>query len=82
MLASLLLLVGQVFLEKSVATRLRAGLALATFLFIVLDVVYYISSGSVLNFAGHDPGEVLLHVSSYYGIAFVLMGSFGLKRRS
>ncbi len=81
LLASLALLVGLVLLEKTVPIRLRAGLALAAFLFLVLDVTYHISGGSVLNFVGHDPTEVFLHVSSYYGIAFVLIGSFALKRR-
>jgi hypothetical protein len=81
MLAIVGLLVGAVFLKEAVLTRLKAGSAFSAFLFLVFDGIYHLSIGGVSDFVGHDPTEVFLHVSSYYGIAFVLIGSFVLKRR-
>jgi hypothetical protein len=46
----------------------------AAFTLIVMDAVYHISTGDVTGFVGHDPTEIILHASAYYGAAFLLVG--------
>jgi len=52
---------------------INTALIVAAFAFIILDAAYHISTGEVSGFLGHDLTEIILHVSAYYGTAFVVI---------
>ncbi len=49
--------------------RTGVVLLLATFSALMLDVVYHFSTGSIVEFVGHDSTEILFHALTYYGMA-------------
>ena len=53
------------------ANTLIVGVA---FMLVLLDAAYHLSTGEVSGFLGHDPTELLLHASAYYGTAFLVIG--------
>lgn len=55
---------------------LSSALIVAAFAFIILDAAYHVSTGGASEFIGHDSPEIILHVSTYYGTAFLLIGHF------
>ncbi len=55
------------------SVRLNSALVATSFAFIILDAAYHTATGSVSGFLGHDWTEVLLHVSAYYGTAFLVI---------
>ncbi len=53
---------------------MNSALVIAIFAFIILDAAYHISTGGVSGFIGHDSTEIILHISTYYGTAFLVIG--------
>ena len=53
-----------------------SALIIAAFAFIILDAAYHILTGGASGFVGHDSTEIILHVSTYYGTAFLLISRF------
>jgi hypothetical protein len=56
-------------------------LVIIAFLFLTLDAVYHaLLGGGIQNFIGHNSVEILLHISTYYGVALIVIGRLVLKR--
>ena len=53
--------------------QVNSILIASAFAFIMLDAAYHLSNGEVSGFLGHDAQEMLLHISTYYGAAFLLV---------
>ncbi len=67
--------------QKSLILGRDGGvLVLATFSALILDAAYHFVVGSVVSFVGHDATEIMLHVFTYYGVAFLIIARVLLKR--
>jgi hypothetical protein len=55
-------------------------LTLGAFIFLLADGLYHLSLGQLVDFIGHDSSEIVLHVATYYGLAFLLIAELALKR--
>lgn len=79
-LLGLVLLLGLFYTRKAgqVATVIPA-LVMLTLVFLIFDAAYHFITGDLSDFIGHDPVEVALHVASYYGVAFMIIGRLILR---
>ena len=76
-LSAIFLLVFLFSVRKEFQSELMdSALIIAGFAFIILDAAYHISTGGASGFVGHDLTEIVLHVSTYYGTAFLVIGRF------
>jgi|SRR5215831_1409673 len=72
----LVFVVNKTFFQERWGAVLVAG----TFGALLLDVVYHLMTGSVVDFVGHDGTEVLLHALSYYGVVSLVIARFLIKQ--
>lgn len=73
-LASIFLLAFLFPLRKEFhSVTMNTALIASAFAFIILDASFHISTGEVSGFLGHDLTEIVLHVSTYYGAAFLVI---------
>ena len=66
--------------KSFVLDRVGGMLVLATFGALMLDVAYHLTTGSVIEFVGHDATEVLFHALSYYGVVSLVIARFLLRQ--